>query len=214
MKIRKHVLPWLTPGLLVAVAAVACGGSDSPAANPTDVPPPTGIAVQPTQAPGTSETVKPASAPVPTPVPFSRPPLPTYPKGVLELYGIDSWINSEPFTIEDKLAENHVVLVDFWTYTCVNCIRTLPFLREWYAKYADRGLVILGVHTPEFDFEKDYDNVTDAIAREGIKWPVALDNDYETWDSFRNRFWPAKYLIGIDGQLTYRHFGEGAYIEI
>ena len=214
MKIRKHVLPWLTPSLLVAVAAVACGGSDSPAANPTDVPPPTGIAVQPTQAPGTSETVKPASAPVPTPVPFSRPPLPTYPKGVLELYGIDSWINSEPFTIEDKLAENHVVLVDFWTYTCVNCIRTLPFLREWYAKYADRGLVILGVHTPEFDFEKDYDNVTEAIAREGIKWPVALDNDYETWDSFRNRFWPAKYLIGIDGQLTYRHFGEGAYIEI
>ena len=128
-------------------------------------------------------------------------------------YGIDSWLNSEPFTIAEKLADNHVVLVDFWTYTCVNCIRTLPFLREWQAKYADRGLVILGVHTPEFEFEKDYDNVKDAIEREGIEWAVALDNDFDTWNSFRNRFWPAKYLIGIDGKLTYQHFGEGAYVE-
>jgi thiol-disulfide isomerase/thioredoxin len=106
-----------------------------------------------------------------------------------------------------------VVLVDFWTYTCVNCLRTLPFLREWHAKYADHGLTILGVHTPEFEFEKDYDNVKDAIEREGIGWAVAQDNDFGTWKSFGNRYWPAKYLIGVDGRLNYQHFGEGAYIE-
>ena len=207
MKLRQHVLSRPTIGLLFAIAAVACGGSDAPA------PGSAGGSASPEIAAQGAESPTPTIVPRPTPRSIDPPPLPTYPEGVLEVYGIDAWLNSESFTIAEKRTQNHVVLVDFWTYTCVNCIRTLPFLREWYAKYADRGLVILGVHTPEFEFEKDYDNVKDAIAREGIEWPVALDNDYETWDSFGNRFWPAKYLIGLDGQLTYRHFGEGAYIE-
>ena len=203
-------------GLFLTFAAVACGNSDSPAStdDSADAPPTAGLAAEPSQAPDTFGTIKPTSTSGPAPTPTASPPLPTYAEGVLELYGIEAWLNSEPFTIAEKRAQNKVVLVDFWTYTCVNCIRTLPFLREWHAKYADRGLVILGVHTPEFEFEKDYDNVRNAIARERIEWPVALDNDYETWDSFNNRFWPAKYLIGIDDQLTYRHFGEGAYIEV
>jgi thiol-disulfide isomerase/thioredoxin len=217
MNSRKYVFSWLTLGILIAVAAVACSEGDSAVFDPSGRPTQAAPAAQPTRAPETTEPTNSAvltGTPVPKPEPTNPPPLPTYPEGVLEVYGIDAWLNSEPFTIADKLTENHVVLVDFWTYTCVNCLRTLPFLREWHAKYADRGLVILGVHTPEFDFEKDYDNVREAVEREGIGWPIALDNDYETWDSFRNRYWPAKYLIGLDGQLTYRHFGEGAYIEV
>ncbi len=213
MKIRRQFLPWLALGLLVVVVAAGCGSSDSQISDPPTVEAPDSVAAEPTRDSASDETVEPTSTPSSAPEPTARPSLPQYPKGVLELYGIDSWINSEPFTIEEKLAENYVVLVDFWTYTCVNCIRTFPFLREWHAKYADRGLVILGVHTPEFEFEKDYDNVIEAVERQGIKWPIALDNDFETWDSFRNRFWPAKYLIGLDGQLRYRHFGEGAYLE-
>ena len=216
MKSRNLIFPSMALGLLLTFAAVACGNSDSPAStdDSADAPPTAGLAAEPSQAPDTFGTIKPTSTSGPAPTPTAGPPLPTYAEGVLELYGIEAWLNSEPFTIAEKRAQNKVVLVDFWTYTCVNCIRTLPFLREWHAKYADRGLVILGVHTPEFEFEKDYDNVRNAIARERIEWPVALDNDYETWDSFNNRFWPAKYLIGIDDQLTYRHFGEGAYIEV
>jgi len=216
MKTRNHIFISLVLGLLFSVIAVACGSSDPPAST-TDsaaAPPTADIVAEPSHAPDSSESAQPTSTSGPAPTPTAGPPLPTYPEGVLEVYGIDAWLNSEPFTIAEKLAQNKVVLVDFWTYTCVNCLRTLPFLREWHAKYADRGLVILGVHTPEFEFEKDYDNVKAATVREGIEWPVALDNDYEIWDSFRNRFWPAKYLIGVDGQLTYRHFGEGAYVEV
>jgi thiol-disulfide isomerase/thioredoxin len=206
MKIRKHAISWLTLGLILAVAAVACGDGDSTAAEPT---------VDSTQVGSlTQQNAGGTTTPAPTPEPTIGPPLPIYADGILEVHDIDSWLNSEPFTIAEKRAENQVVLVDFWTYTCVNCLRTLPFLREWHAKYADRGLVILGVHTPEFEFEKDNDNVKDALVREGIEWPVALDNDFGTWNSFNNRFWPAKYLIGVDGQLTYQHFGEGAYVEV
>ncbi|MAF37508.1 MAG: thiol-disulfide isomerase [Chloroflexi bacterium] len=128
-----------------------------------------------------------------------------------EIKGIKAWINNEPLTIE-KLRGN-VVLVDFWTYSCVNCIRTFPALKQWHAKYADDGLVIIGVHSPEFEFEKDYDNVLKATQDNGITWPVAQDNDFETWDNYSNRFWPAKYLIDKDGLVQYTHFGEGAYDE-
>ena len=128
-----------------------------------------------------------------------------------ELEGIVAWINSEPLTIQELRGK--VVLVDFWTYTCINCIRTFPFLKLWHARYADDGLVILGVHTPEFDFEKVLDNVVAATRDNGIVWPVALDNDYATWRNYSNRFWPAKYLIDGDGVVRYTHFGEGAYAE-
>jgi thiol-disulfide isomerase/thioredoxin len=106
-----------------------------------------------------------------------------------------------------------VVLVDFWTYTCINCIRTLPYLKSWDAEYRDDGLTIVGVHAPEFAFEKDAGNVADAIDEYGIAYPVVQDNELGTWTAFQNRYWPAKYLIDADGDVRYVHFGEGAYEE-
>ena len=106
-----------------------------------------------------------------------------------EVEGIAAWINSDPLTIEEL--QGKVVLVDFWTYTCINCIRTFPYLKLWHSRYADDGLVILGIHTPEFEFEKDYDNVVQATRDNGIIWPVAQDNDYVTWKNYSNRYWPA-----------------------
>ena len=126
-----------------------------------------------------------------------------------EIQGISRWINSEPLTMEEL--RGRVVLVDFWTYTCVNCIRTFPYLKSWHDRYEDDGLVIVGVHAPEFEFEKDYDNVLEATQANGIAWPVALDNDFETWRNYSNRYWPAKYLIDQHGTVRYNHFGEGAY---
>ena len=128
-----------------------------------------------------------------------------------EFAGTQEWINSEPLSMEGLLGK--VVLIDFWTYTCVNCIRTLPFLQEWHQRYADDGLVIVGVHTPEFEFEKVYDNVVQATIDEGVAWPVVQDNDFTVWRSYSNRYWPAKYLIDRNGEIQYRHFGEGKYAE-
>ena len=128
-----------------------------------------------------------------------------------EVQGIHAWVNSEPLTIQGLRGK--VVVVDFWTYTCVNCIRTLPYLKEWQAKYASRGLVIVGVHTPEFDFEKDLTNVRAAVQKLGVTWPVALDNDYATWRAYGNRYWPHKYLADHKGVLRYDHIGEGGYLE-
>jgi thiol-disulfide isomerase/thioredoxin len=104
-----------------------------------------------------------------------------------------------------------VVLVDFWTYTCINCIRTLPHVTTWYDTYKDKGFVVIGVHTPEFAFEKDTNNVLKAIEQFNIHYPVAQDNDYKTWDAFSNRYWPAEYLIDAKGQIRRVHFGEGEY---
>jgi cytochrome c biogenesis protein CcdA/thiol-disulfide isomerase/thioredoxin len=104
-----------------------------------------------------------------------------------------------------------VVLVDFWTYTCINCIRTLPYVEAWYDRYRSRGLVVVGVHTPEFTFEKDAANVRDAIHQNGLRYPVAQDNDYGTWNAWSNQYWPAKYLIDAQGRVRYTHFGEGDY---
>ena len=126
-----------------------------------------------------------------------------------EFKGIEAWINSEPLTVKELRGK--VVLVDFWTYTCVNCIRTISYLKEWNEKYADDGLVIVGIHSPEFEFEKDYANVVQATKDHGVTWAVAQDNDFKTWENYSNRFWPAKYLIDKDGMVRYTHFGEGAY---
>ncbi len=124
---------------------------------------------------------------------------------------IENWINSEPLKIEEL--KGKVVLVDFWTYTCINCIRTLPYLKEWDKKYRDKGLVIVGVHTPEFEFEKKYENVLKAVNEYQLKYPVAQDNAYATWSAYQNRYWPHKFLIDIDGYIRYDHIGEGAYEE-
>ena len=128
-----------------------------------------------------------------------------------ELQGISAYLNTEGIKISGL--KGKVVLVDFWTYSCINCIRTLPYLKEWHDKYSDKGLVIIGVHTPEFEFEKDFSNVKMAVEKYGIKYPVVLDNDYETWNAYKNQFWPRKYLIDSNGLIRYDHIGEGAYEE-
>lgn len=124
--------------------------------------------------------------------------------------GATAWLGPET-QLEDQRGK--VVLVDFWTYSCINCIRTLPQLTALHAAYVDHGLVIVGVHSPEFAFEKDAGNVRDAMARHGIEYPVVQDNDHGIWDNYHNRFWPAKYLIDAEGNIRYTHFGEGAYAE-
>jgi len=126
----------------------------------------------------------------------------------------DGFINTDgkSIAIEENIGKK-VILVDFWTYSCINCQRTLPYLNEWQEKYGDKGLLILGVHTPEFDFEKDYENVKKAVEKFGIKYPVVLDNDFSTWQAYKNRYWPRKYLIDIDGFVVYDHIGEGGYEE-
>jgi thiol-disulfide isomerase/thioredoxin len=128
-----------------------------------------------------------------------------------ELTNVNGYINSEPITLADLRGK--VVLVDFWTYSCINCIRTIPYLNAWYEKYADNGLVIVGVHTPEFEFEKDYNNVKAAVEKFDIKYPVAQDNEKGTWEAYENRYWPRKYLIDPEGYIRYDHIGEGAYAE-
>ena len=128
-----------------------------------------------------------------------------------EFSGIDAWINSRPLTME--ALRGQVVLIDFWTYTCINCIRTFPFLKQWNSRYSDDGLVIVGVHAPEFEFEKIYENVVEATEANNLSWAMAQDNDFKTWRSYQNRFWPAKYLIDKDGVVRYTHFGEGGYAE-
>jgi len=126
-----------------------------------------------------------------------------------EIKDVETWINTKQITVNDLKGE--VYLVDFWTYTCVNCVRTFPYLRSWYQKYSDLGLIILGIHTPEFEFEKSIENVTHAVIASGIEYPVALDNNRTTWKAFKNRFWPAKYLVDKNGYVRYTHFGEGNY---
>lgn len=126
----------------------------------------------------------------------------------------DGFINTDgkSVTLNDLIGKK-IILVDFWTYSCINCQRTTPYLNAWYEKYKDDGLVIVGVHTPEFEFEKDYYNVKAAVEKFGIKFPVVLDNDYSTWTAYKNRYWPRKYLIDIDGYVVYDHIGEGGYEE-
>lgn len=128
-----------------------------------------------------------------------------------ELPTADSWINSEPLSLASL--KGKVVLIDFWTYSCINCIRTLPYVTKWYANYKDKGFVVIGVHTPEFEFEKNRENVLDTTKRFEITYPVAQDNEYAIWQAFHNQFWPAKYLIDRDGKIRYTHFGEGDYNE-
>ncbi len=137
-----------------------------------------------------------------------------------ELAGISGYLNT-PLTSSGQatsvtlksLVGKKVVIVDFWTYSCINCQRTTPYLNAWYQKYRDQGLEIVGVHTPEFEFEKKPENVARALEKFGIKYPVVQDNDYATWTAYGNRYWPHKYLVDIDGFVVYDHIGEGGYDE-
>ncbi|PIR57331.1 MAG: thiol-disulfide isomerase [Parcubacteria group bacterium CG10_big_fil_rev_8_21_14_0_10_41_35] len=129
-----------------------------------------------------------------------------------ELAGIGGYLNTDNQEIKiSDLIGKKVILIDFWTYSCINCQRTLPYLISWYEKYKDQGLEVIGVHTPEFDFEKRQENVQAALLKWGITYPVVLDNDYATWRAYGNQYWPRKYLIDIDGYVVYDHIGEGGY---
>lgn len=127
-----------------------------------------------------------------------------------EFTGVNHWLNTDKPLMMSSL-RGKVVLIDFWTYTCINCIRTLPYVTSWYEKYKDKGLVVVGVHTPEFEFEKKTENVAQAIKKYSINYPVAQDNDYATWNAWDNSYWPAKYLVDAKGMVRYMHFGEGDY---
>ena len=202
---------------LLLTLAVSCGsdGEDETAPAPqaptaasaAAAPTPAGSAAGP--AP-TAPTAAPTPEPTPTPLPARTRRTGDEPLAP-ELRNTGEWINSEPFTLESRRGQ--VVLIDFWTFSCINCIRTLPYLKSWHEKYADSGLVILGVHSPEFEFEKVLENVQEAVEEFGLRYPIVQDNDFGTWRAFRNRYWPAKYLIDMDGYIRYFHFGEGRYEE-
>lgn len=126
-----------------------------------------------------------------------------------ELTGITDWINTEPTTLAEL--RGRVVLVHFWTFGCINCVHVQPHVQAWHERYADRGLVILGVHTPELAFERDIANVRAAVGRAGITFPVALDPAFATWEAYENRYWPAFYFVDKAGRVRHTHFGEGDY---
>ncbi len=208
--------------LLFGTVATACDDDSMPA-----VPTPTIAAVEASPTPSVTPVAVEAIQPSLSEVVSARPAVSastdvvteedllntTHPlEGTLapELTGLESWIGFEPVTIASL--QGQIILIDFWTYSCINCIRTLPFILEWQEKYEPLGLRIIGVHTPEFDFEKDAENVSAAVERFGIDYPVALDNDAETWDAFGVTAWPAKYLIDAEGIIRYAEVGEGGYV--
>ena len=166
---------------------------------------------QQAQAPTATPTQAPQPEPTPEPTPDPRQDRGELGTRAPEFRGISNWINSPPLTMEELRGQ--VVLIDFWTYTCVNCIRTLPYLKEWHDKYADKGLTIVGVHAPEFEFEKVTENVVRSAEEYGLGWPIAQDNDFKTWRDYANRYWPAKYLVDQHGTIRYLHFGEGRYLQ-
>jgi thiol-disulfide isomerase/thioredoxin len=126
-----------------------------------------------------------------------------------DFVGLGNWFNSTPLKLADLRGK--VVLVNFWTYGCVNCVNTLPHVTKLYAKYRDRGFVVIGIHTPEFPFERSASNVQTALKRHGITYPVAQDNDSQTWNAYRNRYWPAQYIVDQNGKIVFQHDGEGQY---
>ena len=199
----------IVPVLLVLIAVavlVRPSGEALPAASlndaiPAKLVPTSASAAQPAaQLPASAA---PTAVPVPKPRP-SGPPAPGFDDG-------GAWINSEPLELAKLGAQGKVVLVDFWTFGCYNCRNTLPYIKQWWAQYKDQGLVIVGVHTPEFDSERDLANVQDAVKSQEIDWPVVQDNDYAIWKAYSNHYWPHFYLVDERGQIIYDHIGEGAY---
>ena len=128
-----------------------------------------------------------------------------------EFQGISQWLNSNPLSIQDL--QGSVVMIQFWTFGCINCQRTLPYVTRWHEQYAAKGLKIIGVHTPEFAFERDVNNIKNAMQKHGINYTVALDNEFKTWKAYGNEYWPHLYLADREGKLRYDHIGEGAYTQ-
>lgn len=190
--------------ILIAVVVLARPSKSSPASSSDAVPQPTAASA------GQNVARQPAAEqPEATTAPPPRSSGPMAP----DFDGGGAWINSSPLKLADLTSQGKVVLVDFWTYGCYNCSNTLPYMKQWWDKYKDQGLVIVGVHTPEFESEHLLENVQDAVQRQGIGWPVVQDNDYAIWRAYRNHYWPHFYLVDERGQIIYDHIGEGAYDE-
>ena len=158
-------------------------------------------------APNSASAAQPAAQVPVNAAPKSRPSGPAAPG----FDGGGAWVNSAPLDLAKLGAQGRVVLVDFWTFECYNCRNTLPYVKQWWAKYKDQGLVIVGVHTPEFDSERVLANVQDAVKSQEISWPVVQDNDYAIWKAYGNHYWPHFYLVDERGQIIYDHIGEGGY---
>ncbi len=193
---------------MLFVAAGACASAPTPANQQFAASAPEPSTPTPEPSTPTSEP----STPIPEPPsPSAVPPSPT-PAGPLAPDVFDQagpWINSEPLTLADL--RGRVVLVNFWTYGCYNCQNTLPYVRQWWDTYQDEGLVIIGVHTPELNWEYPLENVQQAVQNEGIGWPVVQDNDKTIWRAYNNRFWPRFYLVDHTGHIIYDRIGEGGY---
>jgi thiol-disulfide isomerase/thioredoxin len=143
-----------------------------------------------------------------TPVPTQAPAYPRY----TEFVNPSGYVNSEPFMLADVVGKKIIVL-EFITYSCINCQRTFPFMKQWHETYAKDGVLVVGIHTPEFSYERDRDNVVAAMKKEGITFPIVMDNDYASWNAYNNRFWPRRYVIDLNGNVVFDHIGEGAYVE-
>ncbi len=208
-----------TQAVVASPPAAPAGTTAVAASAPTaaqTAPLATSAPIAATSAP-TAPTSVPApvtSAPTPAPTPQvvvgQLPELPVIGTAP-EFAGVTAWLNSEVLTMESL--RGRPVLIDFWTFGCINCVRTLPHVRAWHDAYAPHGLVIVGVHTPEFRHEYEEANVRESLPSRGVIWPVAMDNGYKTWRAYNNRFWPHKFLIDQEGQIRYHHIGEGAYQE-
>ena len=177
----------LDTGVLAQVSTASTGGLEQSLVNQLT-------------APKTAD-IKPATADDTLPIEGELP----------SLAGAVQWLNSPPLSAE--ALRGKVVLIDFWTYSCINCLRTVPYVTAWAEKYKDQGLVVIGVHAPEFAFERDANNVKNAVKKLGVTYPVALDNDFKIWRAFDNQYWPAHYFVDANGHIRYHHFGEGAYAE-
>ncbi|PTT30048.1 cytochrome c biogenesis protein DipZ [Pseudomonas sp. HMWF021] len=192
----------LDTGLLARLSTASTGGIEQALVGQLSGKSPAGNGTMMAQIPAAGGAMKVADKALGTlPVEGQLPPL----------TGAVQWLNSPP--LDAQALKGKVVLVDFWTYSCINCLRTLPYVKAWAEKYRDQGLVVIGVHAPEFAFERDVGNVTKAMKELGINYPVAIDNDYKIWRAFNNEYWPAHYFADAQGRIRYHHFGEGDYAE-
>ncbi|KIK85380.1 cytochrome c biogenesis protein DipZ [Pseudomonas sp. W15Feb9B] len=192
----------LDTGILARISTASTGGIEQALVGKLSGKSPTGSGTMMAQIPAAGGAMKIADkTPGTLPVEGQLP----------ALNGAVQWLNSPP--LDAQALKGKVVLVDFWTYSCINCLRTLPYVKAWAEKYRDQGLVVIGVHAPEFAFERDVGNVTKAMKELGINYPVAIDNDYKIWRAFNNEYWPAHYFADAQGRIRYHHFGEGDYAE-
>ncbi|WP_415773349.1 cytochrome c biogenesis protein DipZ [Pseudomonas sp. LB3P38] len=192
----------LDTGILARISTASTGGIEQALVGRLAGKSPSGSGAMMAQVPASGSAMKAADkAPGALPIEGNLPPLD----------GAVQWLNSPPLTAQ--ALKGKVVLVDFWTYSCINCLRSLPYVKAWAEKYRDQGLVVIGVHAPEFAFERDVGNVTKAMKDLGINYPVAIDNDFKIWRAFNNQYWPAHYFADAQGRIRYHHFGEGEYAE-